>query len=160
MDDCCLTSNKQFVISWRREQVTFWRDYDDVRFVRDKTLRLNFFVVAHWNNSPRIDCRCTRKQYNEDPTSSYSSNPRFTTLDTRKLIITRPMRYIVFGNRVNNSIHDNITWLSVCWRGLKGNVVSLWILTIDPIPLTYGCRHLLIASDCTDQFVIIVLAYA
>ena len=41
-------------ISWR-EQVNFQWD-DEVRFVLDQKAKLDFYIVlAHWNNSPRVD---------------------------------------------------------------------------------------------------------
>jgi hypothetical protein len=35
--------------------VTFQWDDDKVRFVLDQRAELDFIVLAHWNNSPRID---------------------------------------------------------------------------------------------------------
>jgi hypothetical protein len=40
-------------ISWR-EQVNFQGDDDEVRFVLDQHAEF-FLVLAHWNNSPRVD---------------------------------------------------------------------------------------------------------
>jgi hypothetical protein len=55
VSDCCLTPIQQFsAISWR-EQVNFQWDDDEVRFVLDQHAELVFIVLAHWNNSPRVD---------------------------------------------------------------------------------------------------------
>jgi hypothetical protein len=37
------------------EQVNFQRDDDEVRFVLDQHAELDFIVLAHWNNSLRVD---------------------------------------------------------------------------------------------------------
>ena len=53
MSDCCLTPNQQFfsIITARTSYIFY--DDDDVRFVLDW---VGFYIVlAHWNNSPRID---------------------------------------------------------------------------------------------------------
>ena len=58
VSDCCLMPTQQFhsyiCISWR-EQVNLKWDDDEVRFVLDQLLSWIFIVLAHWNNSPRID---------------------------------------------------------------------------------------------------------
>jgi hypothetical protein len=42
-------------MSWR-EQVDFQRDGDRVRFVKHQQAELEFLIVlAHWNNSPRVE---------------------------------------------------------------------------------------------------------
>jgi hypothetical protein len=51
--DGCQLSNFS-AISWR-EQVNFQWDDDKIRFVLDKHTELIFKVLAHWNNSPRLD---------------------------------------------------------------------------------------------------------
>ena len=40
--------------SWR-ERVNFQSDNDEVRFVLVQHAELDFNVLAHWNNSPRVD---------------------------------------------------------------------------------------------------------
>jgi hypothetical protein len=53
--DFCLIPAQQFsAISWR-EQVNFKWDDDEVRFHKTNTLTWIFIVLAHWNNSPRIN---------------------------------------------------------------------------------------------------------
>ena len=42
------------VISWQ-EQVNFQWDDDEVGFVLDQHAELDFLVLVHWNNSPRVD---------------------------------------------------------------------------------------------------------
>jgi hypothetical protein len=40
--------------SWR-ERVNFQSDDDEIRFVLDQHAELDFNVLAHWNNSPRVN---------------------------------------------------------------------------------------------------------
>ena len=55
MSDCCLMPIQQFsAISWL-EQVNFHWDVDKVHFVLDQHAELDFIVLAHWNNSLRVD---------------------------------------------------------------------------------------------------------
>ena len=49
-----LLFNANSAISWR-EQVNFQWDDDEVRIVLDQHAELDFKVLAHWNNSPRVD---------------------------------------------------------------------------------------------------------
>jgi len=50
VSESCLTTSEQFFqIKWW-EQVIFWWD-DDVCFVLDQYNRLDFIVLAHWNNN-------------------------------------------------------------------------------------------------------------
>ena len=62
VSDCCLKPIQQFFsyIMTRTSQLNFqWDDDDDddddVCFVPDHTLCCIFIVLAHWNNSPRVD---------------------------------------------------------------------------------------------------------
>jgi len=55
MSDCCLTPTQQFsAISWR-EQVTFNEIMMRSALFNTNTLSWIFIMLAHWNNSPRID---------------------------------------------------------------------------------------------------------
>ena len=40
--------------SWVRERVYFQWDDDEIRFVIDQHAEVDFIVLAHWNNTPRI----------------------------------------------------------------------------------------------------------
>ena len=55
LSEWLLFNTNSAVISWR-EQVNFQWDDDEVRFVLNQYAELFFFIVlAHWNNSPRVD---------------------------------------------------------------------------------------------------------
>jgi hypothetical protein len=55
VSDSCLTPIHHFsAISWQ-EQVNFQWDGDEILFVLDQQAELVFIVLAHWNNSPRVD---------------------------------------------------------------------------------------------------------
>jgi len=49
MSDCCLTPTRYFFNN------NFQSDDDDARFVLDQHDYLDLIVLAHWNNSLRID---------------------------------------------------------------------------------------------------------
>jgi len=55
VSDCCLTPNEQF-FSYIMARTSYFQWNDDVRFVLDQHAELDFYMVlAHWNNSPRVD---------------------------------------------------------------------------------------------------------
>jgi hypothetical protein len=52
VSDCCLTPIQQF---FSYIMVTLQWDDDEVRFVLDQHTELDFIVLVHWSNSPRVD---------------------------------------------------------------------------------------------------------
>ena len=103
--------------SWR-EQVNFQWDDHEVRFVLDQHAELDFFALAHWNNSLRVHmslhsdtlfwfranqslllnaaCLLENQQIQILPSLVWpnrGSKPRSTALETNTLINTPPVRF-------------------------------------------------------------------
>jgi len=55
VSDYCLTPIQQFSAILWREQVNSQWDDDEVRFALVNTPSWIFIVLAHWNNSQRVD---------------------------------------------------------------------------------------------------------
>ena len=78
VSDCCLTPTQQSCSYIMAKTVNSQWDDDDVRFLLDQNaLFFIFLVLAHWNNSPRIDKQskkhntiCVRHHYAQTNTNN------------------------------------------------------------------------------------------